>query len=180
MRMLLVAALSAAALSAQEPQGPTFRTGVDLITVDVAVVDGRGLPVEDLRAPEFAVKINGETRRVVSAELVKVDLAEAKKQVAAAAESFYTSNLTPINGRQIVIAVDQVRISPSAIRPVLGAATKFLDRLTPLDQVAFIAFPEPGPKVNFTNDKLRLKLGMEKLVGQYAEMRNTQYNIGVA
>jgi len=100
--------------------------------------------------------------------------------VATAAESFYTSNLTPINGRQIVIAVDQVRISPAGIRPVLSAATRFLDRLTPLDQVAFIAFPEPGPQVNFTNDKLRLKLGMERLVGHYAEMRTGQFNIGVS
>jgi len=52
----------------EEPiQGPTFRTGVDLVAVDVAVVDRRGRPVEDLRAPEFSVKIDGEVRRVVSA-----------------------------------------------------------------------------------------------------------------
>ena len=161
-------------------QGPTFRTGVELITIDVAVVDGRGQPVEDLRAPEFSVRINGEVRKVVSAELVRVDLAAAKKQVAIAAESHYTSNLTPVNGRQIVIAVDQIRISPSGIRPIMEAASKFVDKLTPLDQLAFITFPEPGPRVNFTNDKLRLKLGMQKLVGHYSEMRNTQYNIGLS
>jgi VWFA-related protein len=182
---MCLGAVTAASAQDQRPpeapiQGPTFRTGVDLITVDVAVIDSRGLPVEDLRAPEFSVKINGETRRVVSAELVKVDIETAKKQAADAADSFYTSNLTPINGRQILIAVDQVRISPSGIRPVLSAASKFLDRLTPLDQVGFVAYPEPGPKVNFTNDKLRLKLAMERLVGHYTEMRTGQYNIGLA
>src|SRR4030095_6914890 len=67
----------------EEPpiQGPTFRTGIDLVAVDVAVVDRRGRPVEDLHAPEFSVKIDGEVRRVVSAELIKVDVEAAKKQV---------------------------------------------------------------------------------------------------
>ena len=116
----------------EEPiQGPTFRTGVDLVAIDVAVVDRRGRPVEDLRAPEFAVKIDGEVRRVVSAELVKVDVEAAKKQVADKTESFYTSNLTPPNGRQIVIAVDQINIRPGSLRPVLAAAARFLDRPEP-------------------------------------------------
>jgi hypothetical protein len=89
-----------------DPQQPTFRTGVDVVTVDVAVVDGRGNPVEDLRAPDFAVKIDGQVRRVVSAELIKADVAAARRQADDKTESFYTSNLTPDNGRHIVIAVD--------------------------------------------------------------------------
>ena len=53
--------------SAEPPaQGPTFRTGIDLIAVDVSVVDRDGQPVEDLLAPEFVVEIDGERRRVVS------------------------------------------------------------------------------------------------------------------
>lgn len=161
-------------------QGPTFRTGVDLVAVDVAVVDRRGRPIEDLRAPEFSVKIDGEVRRVVSAELIKVDIEAAKKQVADKTESFYTSNLTPPQGRQIVIAVDQVNIRPGSLRPVLDAAARFLDMLSPLDQVAFIAYPEPGPRVNFTNDKLRLKRAMQGLVGQQPRARPGTYNIGVS
>jgi VWFA-related protein len=182
---------AAAVLAAQDPQtrpadpqnpiqGPTFRTGVDLIAVDVSVVDRRGRPVEDLRAPEFSVKIDGEVRRVVSAELVKVDVEAARKQAEDKTESFYTSNLTPINGRQIVIAVDQVNIRPGTLRPVLDAAGRFLDMLTPLDQVAFVAYPEPGPRVNFTTDKLRLRRAMQGLVGQQPRARPGQYNIGLS
>src|SRR4029434_840452 len=70
------------ATTTQEPvQGPTFRTGIDLVTVDVAVVDRNGRPVETLGAAEFSVKIDGEVRRVVTAELFKVDVEAAKKQV---------------------------------------------------------------------------------------------------
>ena len=169
--------------TAQTPepvQGPTFRTGVDLVAVDVAVVDRNGRPVEDLRAPDFAVKIDGEVRRVVSAELVKVDIELAKRQVADKSETFYTSNLTPPNGRQIVLAVDQINIRPGSLRPIMAAAQRFLDRLSPLDQVAFITYPEPGPRVSFTNDKLRLKLAMQGLIGNQPRTTAGQYNIGVS
>jgi VWFA-related protein len=161
-------------------QGPTFRTGVDLVAIDVAVIDRNGRPVEDLRAPDFSVKIDGEVRRVVSAELVKVDVEAAKKQVADKSETFYTSNLTPPNGRQIIIAVDQINIRPGSLRPIMAAAQRFLDKLSPLDQVAFITFPEPGPRVSFTNDKLRLRLAMQGLIGQQPRTTAGQYNIGVS
>lgn len=182
----IVMAAGASSVIAQDPaappapQGPTFRSGVDLITIDVGVVDGRGNPVADLGAAEFSVKIDGEVRRVVSAELVKVDVEAAKKQVADKSETFYTSNLTPSNGRMIVIAVDQMHIRPGSVRPIMAAASRFLDRLSPLDQVAFIVFPEPGPRVNFTSDKLRLRLAMQGLIGQHPRAIVGQHNIGVS
>jgi len=168
------------ATTTQEPvQGPTFRTGIELVTVDVAVVDRNGRPVETLGAAEFSVKIDGEVRRVVTAELFKVDVEAAKKQVDDKSETFYTSNLTPPNGRSIVIAVDQTSIRPGSLRPIMAAAAKFLDQLSPLDQVAFMTFPEPGPRVGFTRDKLRLRRAMEGLIGQQAPVtRAGQFNIG--
>ena len=164
-------------------QGPTFRTGIDMISVDVGVVDRQGRPVEDLHAPEFVVKVDGEVRRVVSAELVRVDVEAARKQKTAdrfESESFYTSNLTPPQGRQIVIAVDQVSIRPGALRPILTAAKNFLDKLSPLDQVSFIAYPEPGPRVGFTADHGRIKAAMDGIVGAMVTMSDGQYNIGVS
>lgn len=182
--VVFVVAVSASAASQQadsQPpaQGPTFRTGIDLITIDVAVVDRNGRPIEDLGAAEFSVKIDGEQRRVVSAELTTVDVAAAKKQVDDKSETFYTSNLTPPNGRSVIIAVDQINIRPGTLRPVLAAASKFLDQLSPLDQVAFISYPEPGPKVPFTRDKLKLRLAMQNLVGQQQPVsRMGAFNIG--
>jgi hypothetical protein len=65
----LAALLVASPLVAQGQSGanaqadqPTFRTGVDVITVDVGAVDSRGQPVTDLHAPEFTVKIDGQPR----------------------------------------------------------------------------------------------------------------------
>lgn len=159
-------------------QGPTFRTGVDVIAVDVAVVDDRGKPVADLLAPDFAVKIDGQLRRVVSAEQVRIDVEAARKQAANPFETLYTTNLVSPNGRMIVIAVDQAQIRIGAARPLLATAVKFLDMLSPADRTAFIAFPEPGVSVDFTNDKLKLKLAMERVVGN--QQRYTgKFNIGL-
>ena len=149
MRKLLVALASAAALllsgeavaqttPAEPPaqlQGPTFRTGVEVIAIDVAVVDGRGKPVEDLLAPDFVVKIDGEPRRVVSAEQVKIDIEAARREYAEPVESLYTTNLVPPNGRMIVLAVDQLNIRPGAVRPLLATAAKFLESLSPAGPV---------------------------------------------
>ena len=161
-------------------QGPTFRTGIDLIAIDVSVVDRAGQPVEDLRAPEFEVKIDGEVRRVVSAEHVRIDVDAARREAADPFETLYTTNVRPVNGRQIVIAVDQLGIRFGGARPLLAAAARFLDRLSPADRVAFVAYPEPGVQVAFTDDHLRLKQGMERVVGQQRRGGLEQYNIGVA
>src|SRR6185503_2087221 len=125
----VVAALAAVAAQERPPsqpsqtsepiQGPSFRTGIDLVAVDVSVVDRNGKPVDDLLPPDFVVKIDGSTRRVVSADLVKVDVEYGRKPRVDKAESpsLFTSNLTPPTGRRIVIAIDQVRIGPGTLRP---------------------------------------------------------------
>src|SRR6188472_4194094 len=103
-----------AAAQAQDPQQapPTFRSGVDVITVDIGAVDGRGQPVTDLHAPEFTVKIDGQARRVVSADLVKYPftpddgLKRRPEPKQKQFETLYTTNITVAEGRMIMIAVD--------------------------------------------------------------------------
>ena len=188
----VVAALAAVAAQERPPsqpsqtsepiQGPSFRTGIDLVAVDVSVVDKNGRPVDDLLPPDFVVKIDGVVRRVVSADLVKVDVEAGRRPQPQVdkTESLYTSNLGPPKGRRIVLAIDQVRIGPGSLRPVLDAASSFLDRLTPLDQVALIAFPDPGVRVDFTNDKVRLRRGLQRLVGRAPATSTRRHAISVS
>src|SRR5258705_5612009 len=111
----------AAAQQAQDPraasaagaQQPTFRTGVDVITVDVGAVDSRGQPVTDLHAPEFTVKIDGQVRRVVSADLVKYPytpdngVTRRPEPTQQQFETQYTTNITQPEGRMIMNEVDK-------------------------------------------------------------------------
>ena len=189
---VLAAATAAAAQQAQnqpapaavDPQQPTFRTGVDVITVDVGAVDSRGQPITDLHAPEFTVKIDGQVRRVVSADLVKYDYTPdngitrrpAPKQQEF--ETLYTTNIRQPEGRMIMIAVDQMNIRPGAARPILESAARFLDKLNPADRVAFVSYPEPGVVVDFTSDRQRLRLAMQKVIGTQSRFVGRR-NIGL-
>jgi hypothetical protein len=56
----LVTALGSAAFQTQTQ----FRSGVDLIRLDVSVVDEAVNPVRDLRADDFIVKVDGAVRPV--------------------------------------------------------------------------------------------------------------------
>jgi VWFA-related protein len=166
----------------QEPpiQGPTFRTGVELVTVDVGVSDERGRPVEDLLPPDFEVKIDGEIRQVVSAEHVRIDVAAAREQAKQEAESetFFTTNLTPPNGRMIVIAVDQSNIRPGAARPLLQSAANFLKLLSPADRIAFVSYPAPGVAVDFTTDHAKVRNAMSRVTGVQSRHKG-RFNIGI-
>src|SRR6188472_3836237 len=82
-------------VSGPPPQTPTFRSGVELVTVDVGVIDQTGKPVDDLHAADFTVKIDGQVRRVESVNLVRIDPEAAKKKLAEKEETFFTSNLAP-------------------------------------------------------------------------------------
>src|SRR5262245_17316556 len=62
--MRLFAGLAMAALSAQQPQHPTFRATVDLVNFAVMVVDKQGKPVTGLTADDFEIVENGKKQSV--------------------------------------------------------------------------------------------------------------------
>jgi VWFA-related protein len=163
---------------------PTFRGGTELVTVDVSVLDRGGRPVQGLRPDDFTVEINGQSRRVLAAELVKAD-ADAPS-AAPAAPSGRPGNAPAAArdrgpaGRRVLIAVDQSYIPPGSITPLLNAASTFVDRLTPRDQAAFVVFPEPGPQVDFTSDKEKVRAAMKGLVGQSSRMKFGDFHIGLS
>jgi hypothetical protein len=78
----------------------------------------------------------------------------------------------------VVIAVDQTLIAPKAITPLLNTASKFVDGLTPIDYAAFLAFPEPGPRVDFTTDKALVRKAMQGFVAQPRQQRPKLLDIG--
>ena len=183
--LIAVLAAGAGSLAAQsqaqsEPpaQGPTFRTGVEVIAVDVSVVDGNGRPVEDLLAPDFVV----EDRRTTAAGRIGRSLPHRCRGGAAGGcgslriavhhqpEALERPHVRH-RGRP---ARDQVR----GARGLLETAGKFLDTLSPADRTAFVAYPEPGIQVGFTSDKLRLRQAMQRTIGRQ-QLFSGKFNIGL-
>jgi Ca-activated chloride channel family protein len=63
--VVALAGFLAGAAAAQEPQ-PTFRAGVDLVTIRAVVKDGRGRPVVDLEQADFTLLDRGVPKRLAS------------------------------------------------------------------------------------------------------------------
>jgi VWFA-related protein len=165
---------------AEQDTPQRFRARVDLITVDVAAVDSNGQPVEDLRRDDFRVQVDGKRRPVVSADLLRVDRTDASLPQRPV-DALIASNLSPVNARHVVIAVDQSLITPGQIAPLLKTTAQFVDRLAPADYAAFIAFPEPGPRVDFTTDKATVRSAMQPLsIGQPGKIPTSNFDISLS
>ena len=129
-----VAVMAATAVGAA--QQPTFRSGVDLVTVDAAVLDGDGRPVPALRAEDFRIDVDGRPRRIVSAQFV--DLSGPIEQSALPSAAHFSSNAGAGDGRIVVIAVDETHIRRLEGRRALDAASRFIDGLPAIDRVGVI------------------------------------------
>ena len=79
---------------------------------------------------------------------------------------------------RIIVAIDQTLITPGALAPLQRTASEFIGRLTPADYAGFVAFPEPGPRVDFTTDKARVRKALEGIIGQPARIFSGDFNIG--
>ena len=151
---------------AQPGQTPTFRSGVELVTVDVGVVDRQGQPVRGLTTDDFTVMVAGQPRRVVNAEFVD-SLAETSRSNLrrSSLESMISSNEGASIGRMFVFVVDQGTLEAGNVRHVGQAASRFLATLSFADRSALMLLPS-GPNVTFTwvHDKVREALG--RVIGQ--------------
>jgi VWFA-related protein len=153
-------------LAAQQPgpdQPPAFRSGVELVTIDVGVVDRRGLPLRDLGPADFTVTVAGQPRRVVSAEFV--DMSVAGRDAAVPADVVpVSSNEGGGVGRLFAFVVDQNTLEPGNARNVAVAASRFLDRLTFSDRSALMRLPL-GPNVDFTWAHDRVRQALQRVNG---------------
>ena len=142
MRRLIVVVLGALAVStaaAQQPS-PTFRAGVDVLTIEASVLDRDGKPIIDLRPADFTVTLDGKPRRVRDARFY----GDGGAEVVARAESTVPGPVTNSreDGRIVVFVVDRDSIAPGNEKVVLEAATTVIDGLSPADAAGV-----PSPKL---------------------------------
>lgn len=144
-------------------QTPVFRTGVELVTVEVGVVDKQGRPLADLDADDFSVTVDGRKRRVVTAEFVDVAGSRVPADPAGRGGGVSTNAGAGV-GRLFVFIVDQHTIEPGTVRHVANAASLFFDQLTFADRSALLLMPT-GPNVEFTWAHDRVRDALKRVVG---------------
>lgn len=133
----------------------TFRATVDLVGVDVQVLTRDGQPIPSLTAADFQVWINGHPRRVVSADFVTYPLKGDPKDAPARVPSMAAVAVeTParVNGRMVILAVDEASLEPNVARSAMRAAEKFIEQLPPEDVIGVYPFPISPMKLNLVHD----------------------------
>ncbi len=187
LRLALVAAWLLAAppaggraQQAAPSQRPEFKSGVDLVAVDVVVVDQDGRPLVDLAPADFTVAVDGKPRRVVSVEYVAHRITRPSAVPAdTSAVPTAALNTQQATGRLMAIVADLDHITAGLGRNAMSAAGRFLDRLNPEDRVALLTIPTGGPKVDFTTDRPRVREALDRVVGR-ATPDAGEFRIGIA
>ena len=157
----LAVAIAGAAGIAQDRQTPTFKTGVQLVRIDVSVLDGTRQPVRGLQASDFTVLEDGQPRPIRSFQAVDAAAARAKATSAISpiallpAHNVVTNQVSSDTSRLIFILLDR-SIEPE--RPMIVArqiADAAVDAMAPGDQAAIVTTGLLVPQ-NLTSDRARL------------------------
>lgn len=175
------------AQAAPEAQPPVFRSGVDLVRVDIRVTDDNGNAITDLKPDEIQIREEGAVRPVLLFQHVAAPhgtYAEAAVRTVAAEVS--TNQGSP-HGHVYVLVFDEAHIEPARAQRARRAAESFLrTRVGPGDRVALYALPGPGPQIGFTADVARVikalrlvrgaaeETGMGPTIGLRSSMRIDQ------
>lgn len=191
--LLAGTAASTTPVTAQEPSAsqPVFRTGVELLAIDLTALDADGRQVTDLQPADLTVEVDGAPRQVVSAEYVRLvdprrpsmSAAERRQAAEAAAgpsdEPWVSSNAPGApQGRQILLIVDQGNIAVGRGRQVTEQARRFVDRLQPEDRVGVALIPMPADLLDFTTDHERVKETLFRSVGRATPPRG-RFNLSL-
>ena len=175
--VILAAVAALARLAAQSAQQPVFRSGVDLVTIDVTVVGQGGRQLDNLSADQFQVKVDGTPRRIVRAVYVQNRTQAASDAACCDLSPYFSSNEQVPTGRLLLVAVDQQHIRRVEGLAALRAAADFVDQLDPADRVAAAPLNHVGP-LQFTNEHDGVKKYLQGLAGTATTLRG-QFNLGV-
>jgi VWFA-related protein len=155
--------LSALTVGGQESSPQlTYRTGVEMVRVEVSVLDRDRHAVTGLRQGDFVLRVDGKVTPVAAFNAVA--LPERQPQPSAAwmreVGPDVVTNLAPREGRLVVLVLDySIRNAdiPSARRTAHAA----LDQLGPGDMAA-VVYTSVGVPQNFTADRRLLRSAIDR------------------
>lgn len=132
---------------------PVFRSGLDLVRVDIRVTDADERPITDLRPEEVQIEEEGTPRPIL---LFQHNAAPAGTYVEAAQRTIgapVSTNQAAPRGHVYVLVFDEMHILPGHEQRARIAAERFLrTHVRQGDRVALYALPGPGPQIEFTAD----------------------------
>jgi VWFA-related protein len=172
MRRILTSLLVVAAGTAYQAQAPqssavqeTFRTGVELVRLDVSVLDRDRRPIRGLTAQDFTILEDGKPQGVAAFSAVDIpDVVAPTAGWTHEVGSDVATNQLDVR-RIVVILMDDGNTSPDdgAPKTARQIARAVIDRLGPND-LAAVVFTLQGKSQNFTTDRRQLIAAVESFV----------------
>ena len=173
-KLIAIGVVLAVCQAAAQQPSPTFRAGVDVLTVEASVLDRDGKPIVDLTAADFAVTLDGKPRRVRAARFFGDGGGEAVLGAESPVHGPAVNNAE--GGRIVVFVVDRDSIAPGNEKVVFEAAGAAIDGLGPADAAGVLELP--GSATNLTRDHARVRAALMRVTGSRPPtMQSRDYNI---
>ena len=129
--MKFVVLAMAAALAAIQP---TFRSGVELVTIDVVATDRSGKPVHNLKASDFELFEDGKSQPIKTFQFIDASVAPTE---AILPPGIVTNDVEP--GGIFALVLDEIGYYSTDVTDVRRAAERFVNgALQPHDHVAVV------------------------------------------
>jgi len=148
----------------QQQVPPQFRTGVDLVRLELTVLDKRTRkPIKGLTADDFIVKVGGDVQRIATiAEVTQP--AQGVEQVAfAGAAHDVVGNTSPKPRLFVLVMNDAAGLNdPFDRRTGIAIGHRFIDGMSPDDVAAVVFVRDNRNAQDFTSDRTLLKRAVDR------------------
>jgi VWFA-related protein len=157
--LALVIVSHGAARQQPPPQPPTFRTGTNVVRVDVTVIDRRGNPVTALTAEDFEVREDGRPQPITTFKLVEASgLPTDELSLPIRSPEHAAAEAARDDVRVFLVFWDEYHIEEfrSALLARQALERIMLDAFGPTDLVAIMDPLTPTDAVRFSRDRRAL------------------------
>ena len=148
--------------AAQQPL-PSFRSGIDVVRLDVSVLDKDRRPVRDLTAEDFTITVDGTPQPIVGFEAIVLPLPEPPTAawMRDVAPDLRTNALS--EPRLFVIVMDDVQtpFEPYMVNSAKQIARAIVDNLSPSDLACVLFTKDNRGAQDFTSDRALLTTAID-------------------
>ena len=113
---------------------PTFRSGVELVTIDVVATDRNGKPVHDLKLSDFELYEDGKSQPIKTFQFIDSSIAPREVPLP---QGLVSNDVEP--GALITVVIDEIGVQVDDIQQVRRVTERFFNEaLQPNDYVAVV------------------------------------------
>jgi VWFA-related protein len=176
--LVAAACLAGAGILAQQP--PTFKSGIEIVLIDVTVVDRTGQPVGDLRPGDFTVSVDGKPRTVASAQFLRYETRTTTVREKSTARASSAPVVTPPPPpRNVLIVIDEDSMEPADGLAAKRAAGTFIDKLAPSDRLGVATIPRMRAQVIFSTRRQEARKALDAILTG-VNVDSYEFNIGLS